>query len=243
MTSEQELAKHYQELGSLRADFRNSNLVSLLLRWTPGKTIVDVGCGNGFFASSLVQTGKTVIGIESNESMRALAAMYNPEVSIIAGDAGEVHELIREPVDTVVMVDVLEHIEDDVEQVKKVASILKSSGSFVIVVPSHQFLYGERDSAVGHYRRYSKKQLVTLLEENGFSVQRARFWNMLGVLPYWISEKILHKPLSPSIRNNEQKSFLSQCLHKVLFMWFQYIENKCNFGFGLSLLVEARKKI
>lgn len=235
------LVTHYTALNDLRTDFRNHNLFTLVVPLVMGRNVIDIGCGSGFFASMLMEQGKEVIGIEPNEEMRKLAEKINPEVHILAGKAEDVNGLITKPVDTVVMIDVLEHVADDVVQVQKVRTTLTDAGGFVIVVPAYPFLYGERDKGMGHYRRYTHESLQKVLTDNGFAVTSMRYWNALGVLPYLVSEKVLKKPLQVGLRGGAKVGVVGGLVRKCLYLWFKYIENNWDFGFGLSIIVVARK--
>lgn len=152
------LVEHYKKIGGLKKDFRNWNLFCLVAPLVKGESVADVGCGAAFFSGILKASGKKVIGFEPSEEMRLLARQMNPSVNILPGRAEEIDSLLPEPVDSVVMIDVLEHIKEDFEQIKKVRAVLNNGGEFVFVVPAHPFLYGKRDEQMGHYRRYSKNQ-------------------------------------------------------------------------------------
>ena len=160
-------------------------------------------------------------------------------MTTILGRAEEVDVLLEKPVDTVTMLDVLEHIEKDVDQVKKVHAALQKEGEFVIVVPAHPFLYGVRDIQMGHYRRYTKKALSELLTSNGFTVRYIRHWNVLGLIPYMVSEKILHKPLQVGLREHTEGGLLGNLVRWCLHQWFKIVENNVNFGVGLSIICVA----
>jgi len=242
INAEEHLVEHYATLGCLKSDFRNLNLFHLVAAVVTGKNVIDIGCGAAFLANILKERGKHVVGIEPSGGMRALAAEINPGVAIIPGMAEDVDALVREPVDAVLMIDVLEHIEKDVEQIKKVLAVLKKGGEFVFVVPAHSFLFGKRDEQMGHYRRYSKKRLTELLESNGFRIKFLRHWNALGFLPYLISEKVLRKPLNSKLRQIAKHGVLSALMQKGLNFWFSRIENNFDFGFGLSIIGVARKE-
>ena len=235
------LVAHYGELQDLEADFRNSNLFRLVADSVTGATVVDIGCGAAFLAGMLRARGKRVTGIEPSTGMRALAVERNPSVPVVAGCAEEVDTLMREPVDTVLMIDVLEHVEKDAEQLRKVGRILRNGGEFIIAVPAFPLLYGIRDRQMGHYRRYTKRGLKKLLEENGFRVERLRYWNALGVLPYLLYEKVLRKPLQTSLRTNAPAGLLARLAQRGLRSWFAFVENNIDFGFGLSIIGKARK--
>ncbi len=147
------LVAHYRALNDLRTDFRNYNLFTLVASLVTGRTVVDIGCGSGFFANMLVGQGKEVAGIEPDEEMRNLAKEINPQIPVVAGGAEDVPMLVTEPVDAITMLDVLEHVENDSEQVRKIYNALRETGEFVLVVPAHPVLFGLRDQGMHHYRR------------------------------------------------------------------------------------------
>jgi SAM-dependent methyltransferase len=68
--------------------------------------------------------------------------------------------------DSILYVDVLEHIESDKEELELASSLLKPGGYLVVVVPAHQFLYSNFDSSIGHHRRYSRASLAQLIPGN-----------------------------------------------------------------------------
>ncbi len=238
---EDNLVEHYRDLHDLKTDFRNFNLFSLVASQVTGTSVVDIGCGSGFFANMLKKRGKNVIGIEPNNGMRELASKINPDVAVLAGGAEDVTSLVTNPVDSVVMLDVLEHVEKDDEQVRKIYTTLKAGGEFIVVVPAHPILYGTRDKEMHHYRRYTKKTLYKVLSDNGFRIVTMRHWNMLGFLPYLIAEKILRKPLQAKFRGGSTVGIGTRALRKGLHLWFRLIENTFDFGFGLSIIAVAKK--
>lgn len=65
--------------------------------------------------------------------------------------------------DAIVYIDVLEHIENDMDELSKAAGLLKEAGHLIILSPAHQWLYTPFDKEIGHYRRYSKKSLLRVI--------------------------------------------------------------------------------
>ena len=239
--SETHLVAHYSALGDFTRDFRNANLCAFITTLVNGREVVDIGSGAGFFCSMLQKTGKHVLGIEPNDGMRELASRINPEVRAVKGMAEDIETLVPTPVDAITMLDVLEHVEDDVAQVRRVHAVLNERGEFVIVVPAHPSLYGKRDEAMGHYRRYSKRSLAHLLTQNGFTITKLRYWNALGVLPYLVSEKILRRPLTVQMREGKKKGLIGSVIWRVVNTWMREVENRMSFGFGLSIVCIARR--
>lgn len=235
------LVNHYSALGDFDKDFRNANLFRLITSLVTGPAVVDIGCGAGFFLNMLASKGKEVLGVEPDPGMRALAEKIHPGMKVVAGSAEEIDQLIHNPISTVTMLDVLEHVEDDDTQVGRVSRVLARDGSFILVVPAYPLLYGKRDESMGHYRRYTKKSLTRLLTTHGFVIEQVRYWNALGVLPYIISEKVLRRPLQVKLREAGEKGMVSKLLWKILDTWMRAFENRFSVGFGLSIICVARK--
>tara|TARA_R110002072_G_scaffold27564_3_gene89653 strand:- start:3952 stop:4689 length:738 start_codon:yes stop_codon:yes gene_type:complete len=95
--------------------------------------------------------------------------------------------------DCIVMVNVLEHIEDDQAAVKGLYDALKPGGRLLIFVPALPFLYSKIDRVFGHFRRYTRKSLGTCVGEAGFKIEKLRYFDIVGVLPWWLLNKVLRK--------------------------------------------------
>ena len=238
--SEEYLSDLYTSLGDFRYDFRNFNLVNMVLSLIQGKKVLDIGCGSGFLLKMLKERGKTIYGVEPNEKLVQFSRKQFGDLNIVKSPAEEI-EALDIKVDTVVMMDVLEHIEDDRGQLRKISACLNEDGHLVIVVPAFRFLFGKRDINNGHFRRYSKKELLDKIEGAGFQILKIRFWNALAFLPYFYYEKLLKRELNTDIRTSKEKGFLKRILWHLFNNWFRFVENKVNFGFGLSLVCVAKK--
>jgi SAM-dependent methyltransferase len=237
---EQYLAELYEGLGSQRNDFRDFNLHRWIAANVAGENVLDVGCGNGALLGLLQQNGKRAFGIEPNGALTKLAAARHPGLSILQETGSELRRFGRR-FDTVTIIDVLEHIEDDVTQLRRIFDVLTDGGRLVVAVPACPALYGKRDVNNGHFRRYTRPELVGKLRRSGFRVRFARYWNALGFVPYWFSERILRRELNTRLRTDRKHSLPGRLLVRLLHGWFRQVENRVSFGFGLSLLSVADK--
>jgi len=149
----------YGGLGNQQRDFRNANLIRLVCSYIQGSRVLDVGCGAGRLLNALNQEGFSPVGIEPDADLISLAERMNPDLKIYHGEGGRL-ATISEQFETITIIDVLEHIEDDARQLELMYDQLEPGGRLVVVVPAHQWLYGQRDRNVGHYRRYSRKTLL-----------------------------------------------------------------------------------
>lgn len=221
-------------------DFRNDNLYHLVLTKLRGLSLLDIGCGSGGFIFSAKERGFEPLGLEPDKAAVELSKKLYGPLNIIVGSADDIQKLGRR-FDNLTMLDVLEHLEDDVAQIQENYRWLQERGRLVIVVPAFPLLYGIHDMNKKHFRRYKKKELIEKLEKNKFRVIEIRYWNAIGFLPYLISEKILKKELTTDLRSDSKKGKLKSAINKILNSWFKYVENKINFHFGLSIICVAEK--
>lgn len=239
-TPDEYLSALYRDLGSQKNDFRNANLIQLVASLVTGERVLDIGCGSGVLLAALQRQGKEVLGVEPHRDIVQLAGEMHPGVEIFRGTGDDIDRLDRR-FDTVTIIDVLEHIDDDRRQLRKIHGVLNDGGQLIVVVPAFQWLYGRRDASNGHWRRYSQHDLVEKLNETGFLVRGTRFWNMLGMVPYWVSERLLKRELSCDLRREKRRSWLQRSLARGLYSWFENIENHVSFGVGLSLICIAER--
>ena len=238
----QNLHSLYLELGDLKGDFRNYNLYRFILKRLQGKSILDIGCGAGHFLSLASKNGYQTSGLEDSKDLIELSRkIYRKDLGIKQGRVENLNSE-KKNFDAIVMIDVLEHIDNDEEALNLIHNKLTSDGRLIILVPAYQFLFGQRDKGIGHFRRYSKNELVSKLSNAHFEIVESRYWNMLGVLPYFIAEKIMKKEFIVGFRGNKKKGIVSNMLNKALFVWFQRVENPINLGFGLSVMAVAKKQ-
>ena len=165
--------------------------------WLAGD-ILEVGCGTGTFTALMALAGHRVTAVDINpgyvEQAKARLASQN-RVSIVAGDATK----MSWPTDfnTVVLLDVLEHIADDVEFLRRLAACLAPGGRLVVKVPAGEWLYSPLDTAIGHHRRYSKKTLRLAFAEAGLVPGDERYFNAAGVPGWWLNGRVLKRITPP----------------------------------------------
>ena len=92
--------------------------------------------------------------------------------------------------DSLVAVNVLEHVEDDEAFLRAAARIVAPGGHLLLFVPAHQFLFGSLDRAFDHYRRYSKTGLSSILSRSGWEPVRVSNVNIAGILPWFLAGRI-----------------------------------------------------
>jgi SAM-dependent methyltransferase len=102
-------------------------------------------------------------------------------------------EIAQRRFDAIVAVNVIEHIQDDHRAVDTLASLLKPGGRLLIYVPAVPLAYGTLDQMLGHYRRYTSGSLVDLLRSVGLEPGSVRYFNLLGLLGWFVNGRILRR--------------------------------------------------
>lgn len=237
------LEDHYEQwFAHISSDFRATSLNRLVLELMPNGNVLDLGCGSGALSAELQRAGRTVTSQDVSERMVAMARRHLERQGLDATRVrlGTVEEIPPdERFDAVVALDVIEHIEDDLGAVECLRAALRAGGTLVLSVPALSWLYGPKDVAVGHFRRYDREGLLALLERGGFDVESCRYWNALGVLPVWLSN-LRGKRLDESLRYSDSPA--KRALNSALGAWFRVVENPLRPPVGMTLLVRARPR-
>lgn len=198
-----------------------------------GSEVLEVGCGNGNFTSLLAHNCPRVMAIDLNEEYVRVAKNRLQEqsgVEVLVADATQIQW--KSSFDMVVMLDVLEHIEDDVKMLHQLRDCLKPGGKLVVKVPALEWLYSPMDKAIGHYRRYNKTTLSQTFRKANFSNPLIWYFNFVGIIGWWINGKILGCTTPPA----EQVGFFNNIVPLL-----SAVEARIKPPIGLSLFVVATK--
>ncbi|MBO0812193.1 MAG: class I SAM-dependent methyltransferase [Microlunatus sp.] len=159
-----------------------------------GAEVLEVGAGTGDFSSQFSRRRRLVVTDVDPDAVARMARRFadRPEVAArrldVAGLTVERAERLASefgPVDTVLAINVLEHIEDHVQALRALSALLRPGGNLVLWVPGYLRLYGDFDRSVGHLRRYTPKTLAAVAREAGLRVNGSRPVNLLGGLGWW----------------------------------------------------------
>lgn len=104
-------------------------------------------------------------------------------------------KLLRYKPDSVLALNVLEHVKDDVSALNNAYDILENNGRFILLVPAHKALYNSIDTAIGHFRGYDVKNLTTTVSKTRFRVQGMFYINFMGIPGWYLSGTLLHRPI------------------------------------------------
>ena len=136
---------------------------------------------------------------------------------------------------TVIGINVLEHIEDDEKALVHLGTVLKPSGRLLLLVPAKKWAYTELDKQLGHFRRYEKKELAEKLAKASFQIEKLYFFNLVGLLSWIIRDKIQRSERSEGLRPSQISLFES------MVPILKPIESKVRMPLGISLIAIAQK--
>jgi glycosyltransferase involved in cell wall biosynthesis len=154
-----------------------------------GTHVLELGSGIGNMTQHLARGRRIYVASDIDEEhMARLRVRFRgrPNLEIRKCDlcdAGD-FEPLRGTFDSVVCLNVVEHVEDDLGALRNIFSALKPGGRAIVLVPQDPKAYGTLDEVLGHFRRYSEAQLKTRMEEAGFEVERILHFNRVA-RPGW----------------------------------------------------------
>lgn len=195
--------------------------------------ILELGAGRGTFSPHLRSLGSSLTAIEP--SARACAHLRArvdglTGIEVVEGTLDDVGPSVF---DSAVMLNVLEHIDDDGGIIKQIHSVLAPGGELAIWVPAFGLLYGRFDRQVGHHRRYRRKAIRGLLEDAGFEVRVCRYANLPGFFAWFVVVRVLG--VTPTAGR------LSSFFDRFVVPVTRRIERRVSPPFGQSLFAVGRK--
>jgi SAM-dependent methyltransferase len=124
-----------------------------------------------------------------------------PNVKLLRCDLGVPADFtsLAGQADTVICLNVLEHIRDDATGLANIASALEPGGVAIVLVPQDPRLYGSLDRELGHYRRYSEAELRTRMEAAGLAVERVLHFNRITRPGWWFTGRVLKRRSSSRV--------------------------------------------
>jgi SAM-dependent methyltransferase len=202
-----------------------------------GRRILEVGAGIGNISSRLLSHADYVCALEPNpacfESLRrSLEGEPRFECRRWRIEDCDLQFMTSRDIDTVVCVNVLEHLQDDVQALKQLRTMVYGpAGRLVLVVPAVPAAYGSIDAALGHYRRYSRLGLRSVLVQAGFSVPSLRYSNLIGLLGWLYNARIGQRV--------QQSDAQIRVFDQLIVPWYSRLEGFLPPPVGLSIIAVA----
>ena len=175
------------------------------LREHLGARVLEIGAGIGTVTREIEAGRELLIALEVDGFyVDRLKNLFRgkPHVRPYLSDVAlaDWESLRRERLDTIVLSNVLEHIEDDGAAVRRFRQVLGEGGRLLVLVPALPRLYGGIDEAVGHFRRYTRAGLRSLLQRNGFEVESLEWMNALGIPGWFVNSRLLGRRAVPPLQ-------------------------------------------
>lgn len=213
-------------------DYHRSYLASPLL---------EIGLGHGAFYEYLPDPVSKYVGLDIDESLVKHAQKLYPNNQYICADlASDVFSkcLNGQQFNSILCLNVLEHIEDHEKALKNMLDALSPSGHLLLFVPAFQALYTDLDRLAGHHRRYKISDLTLLANKCNGKIVEWSYFNFMGGIGWWLNRFITHRSLNDSAVNKQVRFF-----NKVILPISKLFQPLTKRIFGQSLYVVLKKDV
>lgn len=216
-----------------QADHYNKWIYSLIKPYMKGE-ICEVGAGIGTFSGIFCRDGFSVTAVDYYDEYLKIITQKNKKIKTFLFDmqSKSFPVALSGKFDTIVILNVLEHLSDHALAMAHLNKMLKSDGMLIILVPSFQLAFGSLDKYLGHFRRYTKKSFARLAVSNGFKIISSQYINFLGLWGWFINARLFKLK---SISNFQVRIF------NFISKPFLLIEKYISPPMGLSLICVAAK--
>jgi hypothetical protein len=230
-----------EELRALRGAHRYQEWIAEQFRPYLHGTLMEIGAGIGTMAQKWLAHVQRLHLVEPAPNLHPeLSERFrgHANVTLHSGLLDQVLARADAPrpgsLDGVVMINVLEHIEDEIAELRLIHSLLAPGGHLMVFVPAMQSLYGSLDRRFGHYRRYARAGLRSLCENVGFETVRLRYFDVLGVLPWWVVNRVL--------RRDRIGQGSAAAYDRFAVPVGRWLEKRVAFPFGKNLVYVGRRR-
>lgn len=218
------------------------SLIKLEMQHSPVAKVLEIGCGVGGNVELLGRSGN-YLGIDMHLPAIEYCSGKFPQFEFKCSRIEEIpKESYSHDFDSIYILDVLEHIDNEVEILKSVRNYLTDNGKILVTVPAYQFLWSPHDDFVHHVRRYTKKSLRKVLEEAGYKVERLSYFNSI-LFPFALIQRLGSKLLKRKLSNHlSTPPNVMNWLFKQIFLQEVRILKHTNLPIGLSIFAVSSQK-
>jgi len=196
--------------------------------------VVEVGAGIGQMARLFSQEPgiKNFTAVEPDPTFSAELSRQLPDLALVKGTVSNLD--IENGCDAILSVNVIEHISDDLDELKRYKKLLEAKGGYVcILTPARPEIFSPIDSDFGHFRRYTRESISELLENAGFKVEKVYYFNFPGYFVWWLNFKIL--------KNRSFNPVMVRLYDRLIFRYSNIIEKKLYYPpIGQSVIAIGR---
>ena len=235
--------------------FRQSLIISEILKIKHSGLALDFGCGSGTLLTRLASLDFQGIGLDtSRQAINYFKqqidrnGLRNKITAEIGNEKSLSSQKYNNKLDVIIASEILEHLKSEETTIKAFYQSLKKNGICVVTVPAHSYLWDINDDFSSHYRRYEKNQLIKIFTQAGFEIKKAYYW---GFPISFLWHKLIFLPLidkkrKTKIRYTHSNSLLGKLLSYKLIKRLAalpfFIDSLFNWtNKGGSLLLVAEK--
>jgi SAM-dependent methyltransferase len=204
--------------------------------------ILEIGSGIGNISKLVIEEGRSITLSDYNQdycdALKKKFSQYKNvreiiSIDLLHPDFQNKYSTYKEKYDSIFLLNVIEHINDDLEAVNNCKGLLKQDGHLILLAPAYSWLYSSFDKQLGHFRRYSLRSLKDLLVKNNFNILSASYFNFAGIGGWLLFGKIFNQK---KLNNNEMIAF-----NKIVPM-AKTLDKLFGKKIGLSIIVTGIKK-
>lgn len=159
-----------------------------------GKRVLDIGAGIGNITAQYIDKKELVVATDIFENQIEIMNQrfqkkpyFKAELLDILED--DISKLKEQKFDTIICINVLEHLKDDKKALLRMKEILSPEGHIILIVPAFSKLYCYMDKNVSHYRRYDKGMIAKLAKQCNLDIVKNKYFNFFGIIPYYVKGK------------------------------------------------------
>lgn len=187
--------------------------------------VLDFGAGRGSYAAEMMKRCREVVCVEPDQELceeirNSLHIICEPSVSTLVGRFNFVYSI-----------NVLEHVEDDLETMRQVFEVLEPGGEFFVYLPASPRLFSKFDESIGHFRRYRRNELKSKLRTTGFIVTECSYADPLG----WVLG-FIHKH---TLRGRTPSVISLKIFDRILFPMSAWLSKYTSNWFGKNVHARA----
>jgi SAM-dependent methyltransferase len=178
----------------------NRWLIERVSPWL-GRRVLEIGAGVGTMSAFLSDRERLVLSDTNPHYIERLQTRFQGQshVRVVPLRLPTTDDDLRaERLDTIICLNVLEHVRDDELSLATMLQLLQPGGRLVLLVPSLPAIYGTLDRALGHFRRYTPSELRSKYAAAGFRMRHLEYFNLAGVPGWWFTGRVLKRELIPT---------------------------------------------
>lgn len=202
--------------------------------------LLDIGLGTGFNAQKFLEMGFDVDGLDPAPEAIEFAKKIAPAVGVIQSSFPS-SQIPSDTYDVAVLLDVVEHLEDDATALREVHRLLKKGGVAILTVPAFKFLWTKHDERAHHFRRYRRRELERVIRAAGLEIELLSYYNFF-LFPAIALVRFVTKALGREEGSDFDKSpGVLNGLFASLFASERFLLRLTPLPFGVSLIALVRK--